>query len=442
MTFNKKYTVFKVTWALLLVGTICDYNISDSFGFGSFSAKLQLSSAVILTYLLSFLIIVPFREFSHLFRNKYDRMNIVILGLLLIVAYISSYFSLMQKYALVNTTSRYFLFFLVLIATIVYSKYFADSVKFIYTSFIYANFIVIVSCLADYLFPDFNRLLIQSFGHMGLRDSIMKIGGVIYMRPSGFVSDTNLTGFSIALSFFLLLLNHRNFNKYLIYVFSIFSGLCFGMLASRSALITISAFIILSIVFKYMKWKNVLVFILIFYSVQFLTPQTQARVLQIFDKEMKTEELEHGRPLIWKAGVIALGVKPSLGIGSGVFFMQSDVFIAKAKELIDENDFSREIMDPMHVPLSGINPHNIFLTMLIEHGYAGLLLFTILLLHILYKTIKQKKYISLIMMLGLLFVSLLSNYSPYYKYFLLMVVIYYVYADKRLTVDDGIQKSK
>ncbi|MBZ0204032.1 MAG: O-antigen ligase family protein [Ignavibacteria bacterium] len=433
---DKKFLIFKIAWVIMMLGTICDYSISDNFSLGFLSVKLQLSSIVVLFYLGVFFAIVPFGETLQIFKSKFDKFNLVLLGMMLVLAYISGYLSILQKQALVHTTSRYFLYFLFLIATLAFTKYIEGSAKFIVTSFIYVNLLVVLSSLADFLIPEFNKLLAESFGHMGLRDSIMKIGGVIYLRPSGFVSDTNLTGLSIAFAMLLLLLNRRNFNKYFVYLFSILAGLSFGMLASRSALVTVSAFFVVAIALKFLHWKNVIAFILLFYAVQLITPQTQARMLQIFDNEIKEEELENGRPLVWKAGVIAMRVKPWIGIGSGVFFMQSDLFIAKVKGEIDESTFCQQINDPLYTSEGGINPHNIILTMLIEYGYAGTLLFILLMLYNIIELNKQKKYVTLMMLLGLLFVSMLSNYSPYYKYFLMIVVVSYVYPDKKINKNE------
>src|SRR4030095_9266371 len=222
-----KYAFFKAGWLILMIGTICDYGLAENLSFGAFSLNVQLSSVGVIVYLLIFLFTIPIKEVS-LFKENINKINIAILSVLLLLAFVSSYFSVMQKYALVTTVSRFTLFFLAFIVTILNCSYFNKANEFILKSFIYANFFIVLSSIADYYIYPFNRLLVDKFGHMETKHSAIRIGGIMYLRPSGFITDTNLTAFSIAFSSYLLFLNKEKFSKFFVYIFFLVSGYSFG----------------------------------------------------------------------------------------------------------------------------------------------------------------------------------------------------------------------
>jgi hypothetical protein len=109
-----------------------------------------------------------------------------------------------------------------------------------------------------------------------------------------------------------------------------------------------------------------------------------------------------------------------------VFFKLSDVLIARVNNEISSEKLQAEIYNPGRETIEGINPHNIFFTMQIEHGIAGTVLFILLVTYILIFLVKTKKFTALLFVLVTLFVSTLSNYAPYYKYYLLMCIILFV----------------
>ena len=440
LTKGKRFKYFKVTWLILILGTVCDLTLSGKVNLGFFNINIQLSSIAVIIYIISFFIVYPLKEFPAVFKNKLYRNNIIVFTLLLIIAYVSSYFSLFQKYALVTTTSRYTLYLMALVISLSYVKYFEKAGEFILKSFIYTNFLIILSCLADYYIPDFYQFLVDHFGHMESKHSVMRIDGVVYKRPSGFITDTNLTAFSLGFSSFILLINRNKFNKYFEYAFYIFAGYCFGMASSRSALILVIFLLVFALIMKKVNWRNGVVYFLLFIAVQFITPQTQARFFDISNKEKKIEEMELGRPLIWKADYLAMRIKPVIGIGSGVFFKLSDTLIARVKNEITDEQLNTAISDTRIDPVKGINPHNIFFTMQIEYGIAGTVLFVIIVLYNIINFLKTKNYLTLAAALGILFVSSLSNYAPYYKYYLLMFIIFYVLADYKLRPGNEVPK--
>ena len=438
---KNKYLIFRISWLILLITTVCDYNIADKISLGFFSINIQASSIGIVIYILLFLLTFPMKEIPKVFNSKFDKWNIMFLSLLLIIAYISGYFSVMQKYALVTTSSRYLLYFIAFIITLCYFWYYARTGIFILRSFVYVNLLIALSSIAEYFIPSFYRILVDHFGIMQSKHALMYFGNLAYMRPSGFITDANLTAFTLGLSSILLLLNREKFNKIFLYIFYTIAGLSFGMLASRSALIMVIFLFAAAIVFKKVNWKNALVYFVLFIIIQLITQQTQARFFNITDESRKMDELEHGRPLIWKADYLAMKIKPWIGIGSGVFFKQSDIFIAKAEDRINDETYYNDLNNPDFEMIQGINPHNIFFTMQIEYGVFGTILFTIMVIFNLIYLFRTKNFISLSASLGILFVSSLSNYAPYYKYYLLIIIIYYILMHSDFKLANGVQRS-
>ena len=424
---NKKYKFFCASWVLLMLGIICDISITENIRISFVKVNLQTSSIVLIIYLFIFFTIIPLKEIISGLADRANFIYFFIGVLLLLIAFISSSLSDMRSFALSTTFFRYTLFLLCFFCTVIYCRHFENAGMFIFKSFIYFNVLIILSSFADFYFPSVNRVFIKYFGHMEGRHSNFKINGVEYIRPSGLVTDTNLTAFTIVFSGLLILLNPKEFkNKYFIYAFYLAGGFSFGMLASRSALIAVVFSVVLFGIFKFVKRKDVLVFLLLFFLVQLLTPQTQARINQIFNKTYIEEEIGIGRPIIWKAAINAFKSKPIIGIGSGVFFKESYIFL---NQLI--SSYSQEYRDQYHLILQapdsgGVNPHSIFLVMLAEYGLIGLAAFLVLMFILIGNLLKNRLYISLIIFASLLFVSSLSNYAPYYKYYLMLCIIFYI----------------
>jgi|GEM_PF-2719061 len=434
-TENTKYLIFRLSWALLMLGIICDISLLENIHLAIFNVNIQTSSIVSILYILTFFLTVPLNGIKKQI-NRFDNKIFLILTALLLAAFISSYLSDLRGFAVSTTIFRYTLFLICFICTVIYCDYFKDASKFILKSFVYFNFLVIISSFVDFYVPAFNSILIKYFGHMQGYHSSLKINGVEYIRPSGFVTDTNLTAFTLTLSCLFLLLNRKLFNKYFIYSFYILAGFSFGMLASRSALAAVFITAILFWIFRFADRKQVIIFLLLFFLVQLFTPQTQARIGQLFNKSYIEEEMGVGRPLIWRAAIIAFKTKPIIGIGSGVFFKESDYFLSEAKGEPINVPPERNPFGPDYKQEGGINPHSIFLVMLTEYGIIGLLIFLMLLLLYSRQLIINNQYISLIIFAGLLFVSALSNYAPYYKYYLIICIIIYVLSKNNMLIKD------
>ena len=116
-----------------------------------------------------------------------------------------------------------------------------------------------------------------------------------------------------------------------------------------------------------------------------------------------------------------------IGIGTGVFFAESIDYL---KEVWDESSHG----DFWSYERYRLNPHNIFLSMLSEEGIIGFIIFVILIIYYLRLLAQQKKYIALTIMIALLIVSSLSNYAPYYKYYMVLCIALYVCAKQEMKV--------
>ena len=140
-----------------------------------------------------------------------------------------------------------------------------------------------------------------------------------------------------------------------------------------------------------------------------------------------------GRPLIWRAAFIAFETSPVIGIGSAVFFLESRDYLTFAGEAISGKK-GPAINSDDYWKLDRTNPHSIFFTMLAEYGLVGLFIFLCLLV-VQYKfMIKNKMFVSLMFISGLLFVSLLSNYAPYYRFYMLICTTLYILSKQDMLV--------
>ena len=435
MPDEKKIIFFKISWVCLLLGIICDYNLLEKLNAGFFSVNVRTSSIGILLYIVIFIVTFPLKKIPAFLKGKFDRQIIFLLSLLLIMAFISSAAGAWKSFAIGVTLFKYTLLFLCFIITVIYCNLYKQAIRFVFFSFVYFNLFIILSTFADFFIPSFNSLLTGKFGHMP--DLVLKINGIIYARPSGFITDTNLTAFTIAFCSLLVLLNADQFKfKYFEYIFYILAGLSFGMLASRSAMVIVLFSAGIFWVFRLASRKQTVIFLLLFFIVQLLTPQTQARLNQYFSpvNYSQKEGIEEGRPIIWKAAMKAFYDHPVVGMGSGVFFKESDRYI---KEVLAEQPLTEDQKGLMEMmKKQEINPHSIFLAMMCEYGVIGLLLFLIFIAALFKEYLQKKYFISAVMLVSVLFVSSFSNYAPYYKYYLVICIIGFVLSKNNMKVND------
>jgi oligosaccharide repeat unit polymerase len=382
---------------------------------GLFLINFETPKISLIFYIITFFLISDFK-FTRTFLD-FDWKIVSLLILLLLSAFISVYFNVERKTSF-KTFLNYSSYFICFIITLYYASFFKEARNFIIKSFFVVNGILVISCLLDFYVPSFNLFLINNFGHSEIKHSFFEANGIKYLRPSGLLSETNLTGLSISLSLLLIIINYSKIsNKALCYSYILLSGFAFGMLGSRSASIMIILCSLLLIFLRKVNYKTVLKVLAVFFLVQLLTPQTRIRIEQMFDKERIEEEASIGRFMIWKGAVAAFKENPLMGLGPGMFFFNSLHYIEKTVT-------DRESFEKMEKNMS--NPHNIFLAMASEQGVIGLLLFMSLLMFILISFFKDNKPVSLSIFVGLVFVSALSSYAPYFKYYLILCIITYV----------------
>jgi ADP-heptose:LPS heptosyltransferase len=370
------------------------------------------------------IIIIPLKEYFRLFR---DRNILTILSLLLVllsIGYVSSYLS-DYPYTALRICNRISFYYAILIICIASVKYFENASNFIINTFVYANSIVIIGSILDFYSPQFHRVLIQYFNRPEVIHSYIQIGSEKIMRPMGFVTDSNLTAFSITLALLLLLINHDRYNKIFRLLFYIAASYVTGMLTSRGSLVMCVVCIVVFFSFRLVDRKELIIFVVLFLAFQLITPQTYGRILSSFNKEKMEEEYTIGRPVIWNAALKVFSENPVIGKGPGVFFEVSQTYL---RGILKENP-SLNIDNPdlpSYHKIDKLNPHNIFLVMLAETGLTGFAFFILLVVFLIIIYYKNKIYISLLLFLNILMVSALSNFAPYYKYYLMIVIIFYV----------------
>jgi O-antigen ligase len=466
ITENNRYSFFKASWIVLIITQLCDFGISKNIDSGLSLFNIQLSTIGLIIYIFSSLIFVPLTEIKKIFTEKNEKIIIALISLLLITAFISSAFSELPLFAVITTFFRYFLFWGVLIITYSSSLIYKNSVNYIFKSFIYLNILLIISCLADHYIYAFNKILIQYFGHSLFNDSYLELNGKYYLRPSGFLTESNLTALIIISANILLLLNNSVFrSKYINYAYFLISGFTFGLTGSRSALIFfISASFLIFLITKSQK-KEVVIFFLVFLTGQLFTPQIHARLIQIAggytknmsenfddpflnDEKVKSYNLYNSpgdsskiyfhfkarRIHIWLASIEAFKTSPVIGIGSGVFFKESNKFL---ETVINKN----KATDIRIIDKGGVNPHSIFLTILAEYGLIGMLIFISIIVWYIYSNLKLKYYYSVIIFCCIMIVSAISGYAPFYKFYLLFMIIFYIASKNNLQLPGNVHQN-
>lgn len=411
--YGTKYLIFKISFFILCLGTLCDTMLFTNLNIGFFHINIETPKTAIVLYILCFLLITD-HKFANVF-TRFDKKIIFFVLFIFLSALLSSFFSPVREKAF-KTLLNYTTYFVCLLITLKIINQFKDAGNYILKSFLFINFLLVISCILDFYVPPFNQFLIENFGHNELKHSFFKINGVMILRPSGLTSDTNLAAFSIAAALMLIVLNYDKFkNKFIVWAYILLSGFAFGMLSSRSAQIIILLSGFLFIIFKKVNYKTVLQVVVIFFAVQLATPQTLARINRLFDKEAIEEEATFGRAMIWNGAWLAFQENKIIGLGPGVFFNKSIEYISRT---IEKSKFDT-------LEKTQYNPHNIFLVFLAEQGIIGTIIFLSLLIFLINYFIKEKKYLSLIFLLSVLIVSSLSNYAPFYKYYLIVCIIIY-----------------
>jgi len=422
------YKIFRILWIYLLVISIADLRLHTSIDIIPFLHISEIPFIKYLPFILAAILLIPFKDYLKTVRKSGNIVILSIILCILVIAVISSYYSEYPETAF-KLCTRYFFYFLILVALLTAVEYYENAGSFLIRSFIYVNILVITGSLLDYYFPSFHLLLIQYFDRPEAKHSVLNIGNEVYMRPMGFITDSNLTALSIGLALILLLLNQKHFGRIFTYFFFAAAAYSMGMLASRAALVMVSAAAVIFFVIRATNRKQIVLFVVILIVFQSITPQFYARYLAIGDEEKIETEVKFGRPVIWKAAIDQFKESPLIGNGPGNFFEHSQ---NRIRAVIFRENPGINIDDPNskdHYEVGKGNPHSIFLAVLCELGILGFVLFLLLLLYMLYNFIKKRKLNSLIFMILIISVSAISNFAPYFKHYLLVCVIFYVLSE-------------
>jgi O-antigen ligase len=421
---NIAYIIFQIIWIYLVITNIAELRLHTAIDLIPAIHVSEIPFIRYFPFIIILLLLFPIKDIINTFKNKFNVRIIVFILTLILAALIASFLSEYRNTA-VSLSARFIFYFGVMCVVLIGTNYFEHSVNFIIKVFVYINLIVFLGSLLDFYSIDFHNLLKMHFDRPDALHSYMKIGGEKIMRPMGFLTDANLTAFSVAMALMMVLLNYKNFNKYFRYFYYAFGSFIFGMLVSRASLIIC----VLSIVFYFYKRtvekKEIYAFIALFAVFQLLTPQTYSRLLSYFNKEMIDEEMVVGRPVIWKAAYNVFSENKIIGVGPGVFFELSQKYI---RDILKENkDLNIDNPSlPDYHKIDKLNPHNIFLVMLSETGIIGFAVLLGFIIFLFSYFIKQKYLLSALFLTNILIVSALSNFAPYYKFYLVMCIIFII----------------
>lgn len=421
---NIAYLIFQIIWLYIVITNIAELKLHTAIDLIPFVHVSDIPFIRYFPFLIILLLLFPVSVILNALKDKYNIRIIVFVLVLILIATISSLLSEHSGTAL-TLTSRFIFYFAIMIVLLIAVNYFENSTNFIIKVFVYSNLFIMLGSLLDYYSVDFHNILKIHFDRPDALHSYMKIGGEKIMRPMGFLTDANLTAFSVAMALTLLLLNYRNFNKYFKYLYYALGSYIFGMLVSRAALIICIISVIYYFYYRKVEKKELYIFISLFIIFQLLTPQTYGRLYSYFSKEMIDEEMIVGRPVIWQAAINVFNENKFIGVGPGVFFELSQNYIRNIlKEKTNLNiDFP---YNPDYHKIDKLNPHNIFLVMLSEAGIVGFVAFICFLIFLFRYYIKQKHFLSALFLTNILIVSALSNFAPYYKFYLIICIIFFM----------------
>lgn len=422
---EKAYKIFRVLWIYFLIVNIAELKLDTQINIIPFLHVSEVPFIRYVPFVIAAFVLIPLREFIVLLKNRLFLTKMIPLAILIIISYISSGYSEFPGVAF-DTTRRMAFYTCILFICAVSSSYFEKAGSFMIRTFIYSNVLVILGSFLDFYVHPFHVLLVNNFGRPETYHSTMSIGTEKLMRPMGFLTDSNLTAFSIGISLILLLLNYNQFGKIFRYSFYAVGSYIFGMLTSRASLLICIFSLAVFFYFKIIEKKEIYVFSLLFVVFQLITPQSYGRIASYFDKSRIESEVSFGRPAIWEASFELFKKNMIIGAGPGNFFEVSQSLI---REVLMKENPNTNLDNPLlknYHKLDKVNPHNLFLVMLCETGLMGFTVFLALLVLLVRIFIKEKKYMSMLFLINIIFVSSLSNFAPHYKFYLIICIVYFI----------------
>lgn len=437
--FSKEtaYKIFKIAWIYLLVINIMDFNFSTGMDLISFIHFAQSQNLKYLPFFILAVIIIPFRDYKQLRVRKDILIILFVLFLLICAGFVSAFLSNNSGTA-IAFMMRFSICFLILVYLVFVYNYFPELNEFLIKSFVYINLIIVAGSILDFYVPAFHNMLIDYFGRPLIKHSYVDYNGEIIMRPMGFITESNLAALSIAFASLLVLISSDKFNLYFRITYYLLGSFVLGMLVSRSAFIF--SLLVLGYLFFFQKnlRKELYIYLLMFLLIPLLTPQTQSKIFQVSYPEKISEELSVGRPMIWQASLSAFKTSPVIGIGPDCFFSASRSYlipILSAKEDINiQNPYSENYFE-----INNVNPHGLFIALLTETGIIGLALFCFACLLLFKYYYKYKLYISFVFLVGWLIISAISSYAPYYTYYLILCIIFFMISSNNMKIENSVK---
>lgn len=426
------YKLFMVAWVYFLLITIIDFHYPLGKNYIPIINFSKIQNFKYIPFVVVALLILPLSAYKTHINRRLTQIFFILL-ILLIAGFVSASLSENPRVGFAFMT-RFTIYSLILLYLTIALNYFHDLSEFLVKSFVYINAVIIAASILDFYVPAFHQLLVDYFGRPLVKHSFIKYNNEILMRPMGFITESNLAALSITLASLLMLLNNKKFNKYFRISFYVLGSFALGMLVSRSSLIFCIIILIYFFFSKAVTRKELYIYAAIYIIVQLITPQTQSRIMQFFDKKQMQEEVSVGRPLIWEADFNAFRTNPVFGVGPDCFFHSSQDYLRQV--LISKKINIDNPSAPNYFEVNSVNPHSLILAVLTEGGIIGFIIFVILILLIFLYYLKKKLYTSMVFFINLLIAAAVSSYAPYYTYFLLISVIFFVISLNNMCIKD------
>ena len=116
-----------------------------------------------------------------------------------------------------------------------------------------------------------------------------------------------------------------------------------------------------------------------------------------------------------------------------MFFELSDAYIKRETVKVPDINTTRP-NEADYFKIDKKNPHNIFLVMLSETGLIGFGIFITLLVLMAITFMKRNILISFLFLLNILIISSLSNFAPYYKFYLVICIVFLIVSESNMKI--------
>ncbi len=299
---------------------------------------------IMLVYFIKILLDKDTRErFASGIRDFFRNRLTIFIFIFCLTMFISISYS--QNKSLALNESIRFLTYVFLFFVIKYEMHDKNSIKLLLRVYLFSCFMVFFIGVIDHYYN------LKFLYHSAFYDK---------SRLEGTMENSNNLGAFAVISIFPLIVltleDKKIINKIIYFIILSLGVLNLIFAASRNSWLAVAVgFVFLTILFSY---KFIFSFLFLGGAVYFI-PKVHARLMQIFNTAQNESRIK-----IWKLAIKVIKDHPLIGVGNGNYYSVYPEYIKRYPELVDTYD-----------SVQVYHPHNIFLKVQCELGFAGLLSF-------------------------------------------------------------------